>query len=382
MKNRAAPKQGQAPLRVVVSGGGTGGHIYPALAIAQGLKEAAGGEILYMGGPHSLESRLAPQAGLEFAAVESRGLKGLSFATLGALLSHWRGMGQAKKILRNFAPHVVIGTGGYASVPTLFAAGRLGIPTLIHEQNAYPGLANRFLSRSADCLCLTFEGAQEHFPPRIKTIVTGLPVRKSILLAEKDQALANLGLSREKPVLLAYGGSQGARSINQALIPALPALLEAGAQIIHICGPSHYEDMQKALQDLGMLDREGLLLLSYSDSMENPLAAADLAIARAGASFIAELTVRGLPAVLVPYPYAAANHQALNARSLQKAGAALMIEDRALNAQSLLKAVLPLLEDRTGLKEMSARALSLAKPQALEDIVSLALELAQKQRQN
>ncbi len=377
MKNNTRIREEKnSSLRVVISGGGTGGHIYPALAIAQGLKEAAGADILYMGCPSSMESRLAAQAGLKFAPVEARALRGKSLKTLMALASNWRGAGQAKKLLKAYKPHLIIGTGGYGAAPVLFAGGGLGIPIIIHEQNAYPGLANRFLSRYADLVLLTFADAKEYFPKKTKFALTGLPVRKSIMEADKSQALEKLGLSPLKPVLLAAGGSQGSKSINSAVVGALPGLLEAGLQIILVCGEKNYTQINKDLKDKGILDQNGIVLVSYSDDMEILLAAADLALARAGASFIAELLIRGLPAILIPYPFAAANHQELNAQSLERAGAAILIKDNELSPQTLIKAVLPLIEDRKSLAKMAACSAGLAKPKALEDIISLALELA------
>lgn len=367
-------------MKVIISGGGTGGHIYPALAIAQGLTERAQAEILYLGGKDSLESRLVALNGLNFAPVESAGLIRRFPDILTALAVNLRGIGQAKRIIKEFKPDLVIGTGGFAAAPVVYGASALGIPTLIHEQNAYPGQANRFLSSRVDRVCLSFEAAGKYFPKKARLIFTGLPVRKSIIEADSEYAKNKLGLDPSRPVFLVTGGSQGAKTINEAVIPAVSRLLAEGIQIIHLCGAKNQQGVAGRYEEQGLLDQRGLILLSYSDDMENILAAADLALARAGASFIAEALVRALPTVLVPYPYAAGNHQEENAKALMEQKAAVIIKDCDLNRDRLLETVLPILQDKNILKEMSANSQSLAKPQALDEIIKEALQLASRKK--
>ncbi len=361
--------------RVVVTGGGTGGHIYPALAIAQGLEEAVGAKITYLGGANSLESRLAAEKGYPFIAIPCRGLAGASLATLRAAWINLKGKRRAKGYLRQLRPDVVIGTGGYAAAPVMLAAAALHIPTLIHEQNAVPGKANKLISRHADRVCLTFDAAKKHFPPQAHTVLTGLPVRPEILTASREEGRQALGLAPDAPVLLVTGGSQGAQAINEAMEGAVAQLLAAGWQVLHITGPKNFAMVEENLRQAGVLDQQGLFLLPYLDRMEYALAAADLVLARAGASFLAEVLCRGLPSVLVPYPYAAGNHQEENARSLEQAGAAIVIENSVLKPQTLLDALLPLMGDPERLLQMSAAACGLAVPEALSRIIETALAI-------
>jgi UDP-N-acetylglucosamine--N-acetylmuramyl-(pentapeptide) pyrophosphoryl-undecaprenol N-acetylglucosamine transferase len=365
-------------LRVIISGGGTGGHIYPAIAIAQGLKERCGADILYVGGENSPESRLATLNGLAFKGAPCYPLKGGPSEIIKSAALNYRGFRRSRQIIKDFGADLIIGTGGYASAPLLYAGAILKTPILIHEQNAYPGKVNRLLSKRANRVCLSFEAAAKYFPAGSKLVFTGLPVRKSIIEARREEALSQLGLNKERPVFLLTGGSQGAKRINEAIVPAARKLLDEGIQIIHICGKNNYREIKEEYKNNGTLDREGLFLLSYSNNMENILAAADLALARAGASFVAEVLVRGLPAVLVPYPYAAGNHQEKNALAVAEKEAAIIIHDKDLNPQSLCETALPLLRDKAALKKMSAGALSLSRPYALDSIVDEALSLVSR----
>ncbi len=367
-------------LRFVVTGGGTGGHIYPALAIAGGLARTAEAEILYMGGKDSTEERLAAKAGFDFIGVETCPLHRKSLAIFKDLAANRRGSKEAAEILRRCAPQVVFGTGGYASWPVMKAAVKLGIHTMIHEQNAAPGLSNRNLAKNADKICLTFAAAGELFAARHrhKIEITGLPVRPSIIEAQRDQARECWQIGPSEPVLVVTGGSQGAASINTAMSGAWKPLLADGLFIIHITGEKKYEAMKAAAKDQGLAQEPRLHLMPYLHEMEKGLAAADLVVGRSGASFLAEILCRGLPSILVPYPYAAANHQLLNAEAVEKAGGALLIEDKDLSAQSLTQAVRNLFTDREKMLKMSAAASGLGKPQALQHIIDIALRLAKR----
>lgn len=373
----------QKRLKVVVSGGGTGGHIYPALAIARGLAEQEGAEILYLGGHQSLESRLVREAGFAFREIHSSGLTGNAFSKMKALNINYQGMKEATRLLAEYQPQLAIGTGGYVGAPVLFAAAKLGIPTMIHEQNAFPGKANRLLGRYVDRICLTFEEARGYFPKPEKCVYTGLPVRQAILAATKEDGLAHFHLNGKQPVFLVTGGSQGAKTLNTTLAATILELLQAGLQIIWITGPKNHaaieQEWQKTQNRTKGLDPNGLVLIPYLNEMEKALAAADLVLGRAGASFIAEILVRGLPSVLVPYPFAVGNHQELNAMSLVTNGAALMIRDKDLTPQTLLEAVLPLVEDRERLAKMSAAARGMAAPKALDAILDQAISLFKNQ---
>jgi len=360
-------------LKIVVSGGGTGGHIYPALAIAQGLTDAASVQILYMGSNNSLEERLCRDAALPFYGIEAKGLR-RSIAAVSDLYVNYRGMRQARIKLKSFAPDLVIGTGGFVSAPVVHAASQLKIPTIIHEQNAYPGIANRFLAPDAAAVCLTFEAAAEYF--RNSTILlTGLPVRKSILETSREDARSYFSLDDTKPVLLVCGGSQGARRLNWSLQESWRQILEAGWRIIHITGKLNYEDVCQAAEKKGLDPGSDLILLPYLDKMEYGLAIADLVVGRAGASFLAEVMCKGLPSVLVPYPYASGNHQLMNSRAMEEAGAAVLLSDENCQPKTMTDTLLQLFADQQKRAEMAQAALKMSKPEALDNLVEIALRI-------
>lgn len=364
-------------MRAVISGGGTGGHIYPALAIAEELR-ARGDEILYMGGADSTEEELVKGYGFDFASVATSPLHRNLLKVVGDLAANCRGMHEARKIIADFAPSVAIGTGGFVTAPVLSAAQSLHIPTMIHEQNAFPGLANRRLAQKAEAVCLTFAPAQRYFPHQERIHYTGLPVRQRIIDAGcesfKREAYAFFEIpeaERTIPTLLITGGSQGAQSINEAAYAAYSGLLDAGYRIIHLCGKKNYFSMkQKAPQD------KRLILLPYLEQMEYGLAVADLALARAGASFLAEVAVLGLPTILVPYPYATNDHQAANAKVFSEEDAAVMIKDTDLNGERLLQIVQALFNNPVRLERMQAGAHLLAKTTAAADIADVAYSIA------
>jgi len=366
-------------MRIIVTGGGTGGHIYPALAMARGLKEARPeAEILYVGTRHGLEARIVPSTDIPFKGISGAGLKRGRWAqNLLALAQTAQGFIQAWKLLREFRPQVVVGTGGYASFPLCWAAGCQGIPVILHEQNAFPGLANRFLSRKARAVCLTFKEAAAYFPSKVRTVVTGLPIRPEILKADRSRCRQELGLKEDTFCLLVVGGSQGARSINKAMLPVLSYWAgREGVFIWQMTGPREFEPYREQVKSSGIvLGKCGNIILEpYIYHMEKALAAADLVVGRAGASFLAEVLARGLPSILIPYPYAAGQHQEYNARAVAQGGAAVLIRDEELKGGRLLETINSLIANPQRLKYMALRARTLARPQALEEIVEVILE--------
>ncbi|MBQ6536083.1 MAG: undecaprenyldiphospho-muramoylpentapeptide beta-N-acetylglucosaminyltransferase [Firmicutes bacterium] len=359
-------------LKAIVCGGGTGGHIYPALAIAEQLR-ADGARVLYMGAGDSTEQKLAADAGFAFRGVECCGLHKRSPRLIADLLRNYRGSRQARRIISEYGPKIVIGTGGYAEAPVIKAAQGLGIPTVLHEQNAYPGLANRRLSRKAQAVCLTFAAAAPYFPHADRLHETGLPVRRQVLEADREAAWEYFDIGPEEqgiPTLLITGGSLGAASLNRAAAEAYPALLAAGVRVIHLCGRKNYREMKAAAPQ-----HPRLILLPYLDEMQHALALADLAVGRAGASFSAEALCLGLPTVLIPYPYAANDHQRFNARAMAEGGASVVIEDDALNGDVLTRTVLELLNDPERLQAMGESAKAMARYDAARDIAAVAYGL-------
>lgn len=363
-------------IKAVVTGGGTGGHIYPALAIAQGLKEAAQDiKILYVGTEKGLEAEIVPKTGLPFKTITVSGFErrfSLSNFKTVALLG--RSFFQANAILRSFKPDVVVGTGGYVCGPVVLTACMRKIPTLIHEQNAFPGITNRILSRYVKKVCITFPEAEKHFSKKADIIETGLPVRPEIMNVSHKEAYSYFGLSPEKKTILVIGGSRGARSINQAVIPLLEwACRNSSIQVIVVTGKGNYDQLSPYSRKLaGGSDR--VKIIPYLERMDYGLAVADVVISRAGASFLAEITAAGVPAILIPYPYASENHQEHNARSLEKRGAAKVFLDKEINGDILLDTVKSVLHSHV-LEEMAARSRSMGKPEALSLITQNILQL-------
>lgn len=348
-------------MRLLLAGGGTGGHLFPAIAVAEQLRtEEPHSEILFVGTERGLEARMLPELGWNLKTIEMSGWAGLGLsARLKVLVKLVKSFRQSQSILREFRPQVVVGVGGYASVPVLLAAKAAGIPYLIHEQNAWPGLANRLLGRWAKRVCLSFSEADRAFH-RSATVLTGNPVRA---------AMENCPNINEKgTTLLVFGGSQGARAINRAMIDALPYLSEWRGKlyIIHQSGSSDYEKTVQGYQNSGWTDVE---VQPFIKEMAQAYVRATLIVCRAGATTLAELTACGRPALLVPYPHAAAGHQAVNARALAARGAALLLEEKDLTAERLATLVSGLLHDRPSIKSMAAAARGLAKRGAAARLV-------------
>ena len=343
-------------MKLLLAGGGTGGHLFPAIAIAEQLKlEEPQSEILFVGTAHGLEARMLPDLGWELATIDMSGWAGRGPVTklrvVGQLM---KSLVQSRKILQHFSPDVVVGVGGYASVPALLAAKTLGIPYLIHEQNAWPGLANRLLGRWAKRVCLSFDESDRAFHLSA-TLLTGNPVRSAMERCPE--------IDEEQTCLLIFGGSQGARAINRTIIAALPYLEEWKDRltIIHQSGDADFEETVQGYDRNGWVNVE---IMPFIKDMSSAYAKATLIICRAGATTLAELTACGRPAVLIPYPHAAAGHQSSNAQAMAAKGAALMMEETDLTAERLATLISGLLNDRASIRSMAAAAKGLARPGA------------------
>ncbi|PKM77637.1 MAG: undecaprenyldiphospho-muramoylpentapeptide beta-N-acetylglucosaminyltransferase [Firmicutes bacterium HGW-Firmicutes-15] len=357
-------------MKIILTGGGTGGHIYPALAIASEIKRRDPAvELLYVGTEKGLESKIVPPSGIPFKTIDISGIDRSSMLKAGkALIKFPFSFFQARDIIKDFRPDIIVGTGGYVSYPIVLAGTFMDVKTLIHEQNAIPGLANRNLARRVDCVLLTFEEARKYLDAKCIKL-TGLPVRQEILTIDRKKA--NFGDKGNKFILLAFGGSLGAASINQAMLQLVERYKNEDMGIIWIAGQAGYEDMKEALEKI--VDTKSLVctvnMLPYMYNIEEALAVADLAICRAGASTVCELEVLGLPAILVPYPYAAENHQEKNARALVDKNAALMIIDEFLDGDTLYKKIEELRKKKQILQEMGQNMIKEARTNALRDIV-------------
>jgi len=346
---------------MLLAGGGTGGHLFPAVAIAQRLLETEpAAQVLFVGTERGIEASILPKLGLPLKTVDISGFVGKGpAAKLAVLPQLLRSVRQSRRILDEFRPDVVVGVGGYASAPMLLAAKSKRLPFLIHEQNAWPGLTNRLLSRWAERVCLSFADADRSFH-RGCTVLTGNPLRRGM---EECPSLAEGPLQ-----LLVFGGSRGARAINQAVLQALPLLedFRGRLRVVHQTGTEEFEAVRAGYRQAGW-DETGVQ--PFIDDMAAAYAAAHLVVCRAGATTIAELTACGRPAVLIPYPYAAADHQTGNARALAMRGAALLLPQADLTAERLAKVAGDLLNDRERLLTMAATARSLGRRGAADLIL-------------
>lgn len=363
------------PLRLAVAGGGTGGHVYPALAVVRAWRRLRGqdAEVLYLGIEGGIERGLVEREGLSFLGMQAGPLRGKSALVIarsaGSLA--W-GLGQAWRALAAFRPHVLLATGGYASVPVALAARLRRVPLVLYLPDIEPGWAIRFMAPLAFRIAATSSASRAYLPAG-KVIETGYPVREEVLQTTKADARRRLGLSEGWPTLLVLGGSRGSRSINQFISDGLETLLQT-CQVLHICG----EDDEGWLRERSSL-LDSKLASHYSlypylhGEFPSALAAADLAISRSGASVMGEYPAAGLPSILVPYPYAG-SHQEKNAYYLAQAGAALIMRNGQLAA--MLSKVKELIQDGESLARMSREARALSRPQAAQDIALLAAEAA------
>jgi UDP-N-acetylglucosamine--N-acetylmuramyl-(pentapeptide) pyrophosphoryl-undecaprenol N-acetylglucosamine transferase len=351
-------------MRAILAGGGTGGHVIPALAIANQLKKSYAAEVMFIGTARGIENRLVPAAGFPLQLVRVGALKNVSLVTrLKTAFDLPRAIWDAGRMLNEFAPDVVIGVGGYASGPAMLAAVMKHIPTLAFEPNVVPGFANRVVARFVSAAAVHFEETAKYFR---HAEVTGVPVR---------QAFFEIRPKRDgTPTLLVFGGSQGAHAINQAMIRCLPALQREaqGIHIIHQTGERDYNDALAAYRGLG----ESADVFKFIEDMPAAFARADLVVCRSGASTVAEIAAAGKPAVFVPFPRAADDHQTINALALERAGAAVLVEESKLEGVWLAETIATLLGDRPRLQRMSETARSLAHPNAARDIALMAARVA------
>jgi UDP-N-acetylglucosamine--N-acetylmuramyl-(pentapeptide) pyrophosphoryl-undecaprenol N-acetylglucosamine transferase len=358
-------------MRIVVSGGGTGGHIYPALMIVEEAKRRhANAACLYIGTEKGMESKIVPKAGIPFETIDITGFRrSLSWENVRTLMRFWKGVARAKQLLREFRPDVVVGTGGYVCAPVVYAASRLGIPTMIHEQNAVPGLTNAFLSRYASVVAVSFKESSRLFKRARRVVLTGNPRASAVVHAKAEDGYRQLSLAHGTPFVLIFGGSRGALAINQAVMEMLPLVAEQPKiHIVYVTGEIYYERVIAQLQTLWHEMPEHIHVLPYIYQMPEVLAAAKMLIGRAGASSLAEITALGIPSILIPSPNVTNNHQEKNALALVEAGAADMIRETELTGAVLHERVSRILASPQRMKAMSGQAKALGQPQAIERI--------------
>ncbi len=352
-------------MKILVSGGGTGGHIFPALAIANAVRRRhPDAEVLFVGAEGRMEMERVPAAGYRIEGLPVAGFdRRRLWRNFGVLLKLWRSMRKAKKILKDFKPDVAIGVGGYASGPMLKQAQKNGIPTLIQEQNSYAGVTNKLLASKAKAICVAYEGMERFFPAQ-SIHLTGNPVRSALFETSISRADAKrkLGFDPDKKLVLVVGGSLGARTINEATARSLSRILDAGAQIMWQTGKIYADECAAIAQGI-----EGIKAQPFISDMATAYRAADLVVARAGACTISELQLLGKPAILVPSPIVAEDHQRKNAQALVDRDAAVMILD-ADARERLADEVTGLLESPKRLETLAANALAMALPDADEKI--------------
>ena len=359
-------------IRLIITGGGTGGHLFPGISLAQAMMQANSDcEVLFIGTDRKVDKTALADLGFTVMTIKSQGIKGKKLsAKIMALLQQPAALFEAAGIIRKFKPDLVFGVGGYVSGPVILAARLLGIKTCIHEQNSIPGLANRVLGYIADRIFVSLPGSEKYFPES-KTILSGNPVRRAIVEEAKKMRQKKY---QEPLTLLILGGSQGARPLNSLMLAAAENTLVERTplpQIIHQTGEHDEVYVREKYAELGITAQ----VKSFFSDMAEIYAQADLVISRAGATTLAELTVFHKPVILVPYPFAADNHQEINGSYLVEAGGGLMFRQSELDGKKLGRAIMRLLSDTKLLAEMSANSGKVAKPEATETIVTRCMKL-------
>src|SRR5699024_8806784 len=375
-------------MRVLLTGGGTGGHIYPALAVARRLQETDPDvKLLYVGTKRGLESTIVPKEGIPFKTIEIEGFKrsinfeGLKY-NLRSVSLFLKSIGEAKKIIREFKPDVVLGTGGYVSAPICYAASKEGIATVVHEQNSFLGLTNKFLIRYIDRLAISFDDIYEQVKKhKEKIIFTGNPRAQEVNSANLPMIDHIYGLDITKPIALVFGGSRGAPKINQAVVEAYTILRTRGYQMIFVPGEEHYDKIVKQLNDISPLARNSHFVVKpYVDNMIDVLRNVSVIVSRSGATTIAEITVLGISSVLIPSPYVTDDHQTKNAKSLVNNDAAILLKEEQLSGKSLLNKLDELMNHADRRAFMSERARELGEPRATDQLIQVMLDEMKKKK--
>ena len=368
-------------IKVIISGGGTGGHIFPAVSIANAIKAARpDAKILFVGAKGRMEMQRVPQAGYEIKGLPVRGLIRPLWSpkNVGVAIDYIKSLMMVKKIVREFNPDVAVGVGGYASGATLDAAAAMGIPCLIQEQNSYAGVTNKHLAKKASAVCVAYDGMERFFPAE-KIIKTGNPVRQNLIdtAISHEDAVRSFGFDPEKKTVLFVGGSLGARTINESILRRLDTVRNSDVQIIWQTGKYYNAKIREQIDTMEPIPN--LLVTDFISDMGKAYKAADLVISRAGASSISEFCLLGKPVILVPSPNVAEDHQTKNALALVQKSAALMVTD-ADARRALLPLAVNTVTDVLRLEDLSRQICKWAKPNAASDIADVVIALAEKQR--
>lgn len=368
-------------MKYLISGGGTGGHIYPALAIAKEIKRKdRNADILYVGTKKGMESELVPKEGFRFETIRVEGMpRKLNKDSFIALIELFNGLRDSNKILKKFKPDIVIGTGGYVSGPIVYRAKKNNIPAIIHEQNAFPGITNKILARYVDKVAITFEESIKYFKHTENIVLTGNPIRREILEMDKKEAYRKLDIDDKIPFVLSFGGSGGQKKLNTAIIDMIEDIGDnMSMQLIHITGKNRYDDFMSEIKKRNLQLNDNIRILPYLYDMAQALNIADIVISSSGAITLAEISAIGIPSILIPKAYTAENHQEYNARAFEDKNAAIVILEKELTGKILARAIEDLIGDKKRLQDMSCNSKKLGNIYATEKIVDVIYGLISK----
>jgi len=348
-------------MKVLIAAGGTGGHINPGIAIGKMLKEK-GNEVKFVGTNIGMEKDLVPKAGFELELIHSEGLhRGLSFKNLKTMMTLNHGVSDCIKLIKKEKPDLLIGTGGYVTAPLMIAGLKLKVPTMIHESNALPGKTTIWLSKKVDLIALGFEDAKRHIPKAKNAVFTGNPTSMNITMT-KEEMKKKLGINGK--MLLVFGGSQGAKKINDTMIELLNSNEQLGYELIYATGNKNYDEVISHIKK----QKENVKIEKYIYNMNEVMKAADLVVCRSGALTVTEIAIVGVPSILIPFPYAAENHQYFNAKTLEDVGAGIVIEEKDLSKESLERNINEVIYHDEKIKQMSENAKKIGDCKALERI--------------
>ena len=354
-------------MKVVIAAAGTGGHINPGIAIANKIMEKEpNSEFIFIGTDRGLENDLVPRAGYKLKTIDAHGIeRRLSIQNFKNLYATYKSIGEAKKILEQFKPDVVIGTGGYICAPVVISAKKLNIPVVLHESNAFPGIAVKLFKKKADKILVGFDDAKNRLKNANIVVVTGNPIKiKKLDLSEEQKNKINneLGIKINKPIVLVFGGSQGDKSINRSVIEIIVNKKNKNYQIVWAAGPGQYDEIKSKLEEVNVdiNNIENVKIVPYIYNMEEVMNMCDLVVCRSGAMTITEVSVVGKPAIFIPFPFATENHQEYNARVLEKVGAAKIILDKDLNSEVLENTIEEIVRDKNKLRQMGENASKVA----------------------
>ena len=362
-------------MKVIIAAAGTGGHINPGLAIANKIKEKEpDSEIIFIGTPRGLENDLVPRAGYGLKTIEAYGLsKQISIANFKKICATLSATGKTRKIIQEFKPDIIVGAGGYICGPVVWAAKKEKIPVILHESNAFPGKAVKMLSKKADTVLISFEEARKRIPNARNIVFTGTPVKiekKNYTMQEKEKILSDVNLDGNKPIILIFGGSQGAQKINEAIIGIIENKLNKGYQIIWATGPKQFDIIKSELskKDISINNIKDVKILPYIYNMEEIMNVSDVIVARSGAMTITEISNLGKPSILIPLPNVSQNHQLYNAKVLEDVGAAKIILNDELNKNNLNNEIQKIINDPNLMKQMGEKALTKSVKNVQENI--------------